>query len=203
MTTWFTADLHFGHANIIRYCRRPFADVVEMNEALVRRWNATVGPDDTVWVLGDVALGAIEDGLAHVGRLAGRKLLVTGNHDRCWDGHGSRSAGWLTRYLDAGFAEIHQGPVMLSVGPHPVLACHFPYRGDSHDEDRHADRRPADHGAWLLHGHVHTRWRQHGRMINVGVDVWDYSPVSESALAALIDDGPADRAALVAVADGR
>ena len=55
--------------------------------------------------------------------------------------------------------------------------------GDSGEEDRYVDRRPADDGGWLLHGHVHERWRWHRRMINVGVDVWDYRPVAEAALA--------------------
>ena len=54
MTLWFTADLHFGHANIINYSGRPYADVAVMNRALIDRWNAAVHPDDTVWVLGDV-----------------------------------------------------------------------------------------------------------------------------------------------------
>lgn len=49
-----------------------------------------------------------------------------------------------------------------------------------------------DDGGWLLHGHVHEQWRQHDRMINVGCDVWDYRPVAEAALAALIDAGPHD-----------
>ncbi|WP_258934193.1 hypothetical protein [Nesterenkonia pannonica] len=52
MTTFFTSDHHFGHANIIRYCDRPFADVAEMDEAMIDRWNETVSPDDEVWVLG-------------------------------------------------------------------------------------------------------------------------------------------------------
>lgn len=83
MTTWFTADLHFGHANIISYSGRPFADATAMNQALIERWNASIHPDDTVWVLGDVALGRIDETLALVGELNGRKLLLTGNHDRC------------------------------------------------------------------------------------------------------------------------
>jgi calcineurin-like phosphoesterase family protein len=70
-----------------------------------------------------------------------------------------------------------------------VLACHFPYRGDSHDQDRYVEHRPVDEGAWLLHGHVHERWRVLDRMINVGVDVWDYRPVSEATLADLIRVG--------------
>lgn len=186
MVTWFTADLHLGHANIIRYCDRPFASADEMDAELVDRWNAVVGGDDTVWVLGDVALGRIDHSLSLVGRLRGRKILVAGNHDRCWAGHGRRAEGWTERYLEAGFGEVRQGEVELDVCGVTALACHFPYRGDSQDQDRYLDYRPVDRGAWLLHGHVHERWRQSGRMINVGVDVWDYQPVPEATIGALM-----------------
>lgn len=196
MTTWFTADLHVGHANIIAYSGRPFTDVEAMNEALVARWNEVVEPHDTVWVLGDVALGRIDEALPLVGSLHGRKLLVAGNHDRCWAGHGGRATGWTERYLAAGFAEVHQGQIDLAVGDHHVVACHFPYRGDSHDHDRYVEQRPIDTGVWLLHGHVHERWRQRGRMINVGTDAWDCRPVDETTLAALIEAGPDDLAPL-------
>ncbi len=93
MATWFTADLHLGHENIIRYCERPFADAQTMDRSLVQGWNHTVGADDTVWVLGDVALGKISHTLPLVSSLSGRKLLVAGNHDRCWAGHGRRAEG--------------------------------------------------------------------------------------------------------------
>lgn len=202
VSRWFTADLHIGHANIIRYCDRPFADVEDMNAVLVQRWNQVVGPDDEVWVLGDVALGPIHDSLAVVGELQGRKLLLSGNHDRCWPGNGPRAAEWVQRYRDAGFAEVHHGEIELVVtgddgGPAAgsrteVLASHFPYRGDSRDQDRHVGDRPVDRGGWLLHGHVHERWRQRDRMINVGTDAWAHRPVAEGELAALIAAGPAD-----------
>ncbi len=192
MATCFTADLHLGHENIIGYCDRPFANAQAMNRSLVDGWNDVVEPDDTVWVLGDVALGRISDTLAMVSLLNGRKLLLAGNHDRCWAGHGCRAEDWTERYLGAGFAEVHQGHVQLRVAARTVLACHFPYRGDSHDRDRYTEHRPADRGDWLLHGHVHERWRQRGRMINVGVDVWGYRPVSEQAIAELVRAGPAD-----------
>ena len=192
MTTWFTSDLHLGHANIIRYCDRPFGDVDEMDMALVERWNETVAPDDTVWVLGDVALGRIIESLALVVELNGTKLLLAGNHDRCWSGHARRAEGWTERYLDAGFVAVEQGSLRLTVGTDDVLACHFPYRGDSHDHDRYVDERPLDSGEWLLHGHVHERWRQRGRMINVGSDAWDYRPVAAQTLAEMIEHGVAD-----------
>ncbi|MBL8880695.1 MAG: hypothetical protein JNG88_16400 [Phycisphaerales bacterium] len=53
---WFTADTHFGHANIIKHCRRPFASVEEMDETLLRNINARVGRSDTLYHLGDFAL---------------------------------------------------------------------------------------------------------------------------------------------------
>ncbi|MGH9123317.1 MAG: metallophosphoesterase family protein [Acidimicrobiales bacterium] len=192
MTVWFTSDHHFGHANIIGYSRRPFAGVEAMNEALIEGWNDTVGDGDEVWVLGDFALGRIEATLPLVESLRGDKRLLCGNHDRCWSGHGTRSETWVGRYLAAGFDEVHQGQVALEVGGRQVLACHFPYHGDSHDHDRYLDARPVDEGQWLLHGHVHERWRQRERMINVGVDAWDYRPVSADTLAELMDRGPRD-----------
>jgi len=198
MTVWFTADLHFGHTNIIGYCNRPFSDVATMDEELVRRWNDTVADADTVWVLGDVALGQIDHTLGLVHRLAGRKLLLAGNHDRCWVGNGRRAQAWTGRYLEAGFAEVHQGEMALDIDIDGarvgVTACHFPYRGDSHDEDRYLDHRPVDRGGWLLHGHVHDRWRQRGRMINVGVDTWDYRPVNAEVVRALMAAGPTPEA---------
>jgi len=192
MTVWFTADLHLGHANIIDYSDRPFADADCMNRALVEGWNETVDAGDDVWVLGDFALGKIADTLPMVAELRGRKILLAGNHDRCWAGHRG-PATWTERYIAAGFAEVHQGTVRLRIGERSVGACHFPYQGDSHDNDRFSEYRPADNGNWLLHGHVHDLWRQRGRMINVGVDAWGYRPVSEAVLSDLVSQGPADR----------
>jgi calcineurin-like phosphoesterase family protein len=162
-----------------------------MNDAIVTRWNERVDPDDTVWVLGEVAVGRTDDTLPLVELLSGTKILVAGNHDRCWAGHRKGVARWTPRYLDAGFAEIHQGVVELDIAGHHVLACHFPYRGDSHHDDRYVDERPTDRGSWLLHGHVHQAWRVRGRMINVGVDAWNHAPVSEEQLAAVIANGGA------------
>ena len=57
---FLTADLHLGHANIIRYCGRPYRDINEMNEDLIRRWNSVVTDNDRVFFLGDFALGDTE-----------------------------------------------------------------------------------------------------------------------------------------------
>lgn len=153
-----TSDTHFSHANIIRYCDRPFSDLAVMNERLVDAWNDRVRPDDEIWHLGDVALGRIEESLLIIRRLHGRKFLVPGNHDRCWPGH-KKVGDWPEKYTAAGFTLLPR-TTTLTLASREVLLCHFPYRGDSGEMDRYRDERPADEGRWLLHGHVHDRWRQ-------------------------------------------
>jgi len=185
--TWFTSDLHLGHHNIIGYCDRPFAGVEEMNAALLDNWNRLVDPDDTVWVVGDFAMGRIEESLGLTARLHGHKILVAGNHDRCWYGHGSRGEEWVDRYLSAGFERIVQGSASVELDDQvSATVCHFPYRGDSHDRDRYVEHRPVDDGSWLVHGHVHEKWAREGRMINVGVDVAGYRPIRATAIAEMV-----------------
>jgi calcineurin-like phosphoesterase family protein len=190
---WFTSDLHLGHTNIIGYTSRPYATTAGMDADLVKRWNAVVGADDEVWVLGDLALGRLDDSLRSVRALQGRIVLVPGNHDRVAAYH-RRAAAETSRYRAAGVDAIVHGPAALELAGRTVLADHFPYAGDSHGEDRYAEYRPVDTGLWLLHGHVHTQWRQSGRMINVGIDAWGGAPVAEDDVAALVAAGPADLA---------
>ncbi len=121
-----------------------------------------------------------------IGELAGTKLLVPGNHDRCWPGRGDRAAEWVGRYRDAGFTEVLPEVVELTIGGRSARACHFPYFGDSHDEARFESHRPVDDGRLLLHGHVHTQWRVEGHQVNVGCDMWDYRPVSEEEIVAAL-----------------
>lgn len=183
--TFFTSDLHFGHQNIIEYCNRPWATADEMNRGLVRLWNDMVSPDDIVWFLGDAAMRVVpDDTLRFIAMLNGTIHLVAGNHDKCWEGH-KKVGDWPQRYLDAGFASIQTEASIEIAGQH-VQMCHFPYQGDSHDEDRYVDHRPEDRGAWLLHGHVHDEWDVNGRQINVGCDVRDYRPMHIDEIARII-----------------
>ena len=69
---FFTADTHFGHKNIIRYCQRPFVDVDEMNEILITNWNNVVGKEDIIFHLGDFAMGGSSEWAKLLQRLNGR-----------------------------------------------------------------------------------------------------------------------------------
>jgi len=190
MQTWFTADTHFGHANIITYCDRPFASVESMQAGLVRRWNEVVAPEDRVLVLGDFALGRLNQTLGVLSELNGTKDLIVGNHDRPFDPDPRRRAEWTARYLAAGFRSVTPGTIGFNLGgDYPVLLGHFPYSGDSHGPDRYSDQRPFDGGLPIVHGHVHTAWRLNGRQFNAGVDVNDYAPVSEKDVLAALTSG--------------
>ena len=76
---FFTSDTHFDHANIIRFCNRPFATVEEMNEALIANWNRKVHRDDTVYIMGDMFFRTT-DPEPILQRLKGKKRLIVGNH---------------------------------------------------------------------------------------------------------------------------
>jgi calcineurin-like phosphoesterase family protein len=190
---FLTSDLHFGHANIIEYTDRPFSSLEVMHDRLVGAWNDTVDYGDEVWVLGDVCMGNLSRSLRLVERLAGVKHLLAGNHDKVFRRHSDQHAAWEERYLAAGFSTISYGLTNIDLGAGiTVAACHFPYRGDSHAEDRYAEQRPVDTGSFLLHGHVHGRWRQRGRMIDVGVDSWAGRPVAAATLRSLVEAGEHD-----------
>lgn len=189
MANFFTSDLHFGHANIIQFCDRPWDTVAEMNEGLVARWNAVVRHSDTVYVLGDFTMN-MKDMETYTPRLNGLKVLIVGNHDKCFD----MKEQQIARYISAGWSHVMDS-CLASVGPQMVNLHHFPYSGDSSEyKERFLDRRLPDTGVVLLHGHVHGSWLTRKSpagtlMVNVGVDVWNYCPVSETQIMALIEKG--------------
>lgn len=194
---WLTSDQHFWHTNVIKYCDRPYIDVVSMNEDLIARYNAVVKPEDTVYHLGDFCM-AFRPVELYAYRLNGTKYLIPGNHDFCSPAHKKsntpeKRALWEQKYIDAGFAEVLPLNHYLDIPDGPrVLLSHMPYRNQEpggHGE-KHAEWRPIDKGEWLLHGHIHQLWQVKGRMINVGVDVWNYAPVSLDSIRELIKKGP-------------
>lgn len=186
---FFTSDQHFDHTGIITHCSRPFADKHEMNEYMIKVWNSVVGPFDIVYHLGDFSLS---DKVVPkiLPRLNGTKYLVPGNHDRCFPARPT----WTAKYEEYGFKAILPIHYKLTLRDgfwfnpeYEVVLSHIPYTSDQYDQ-RYPQYRPADEGKWLLHGHVHQHWKVNGRQINVGVDVWDYRPVSEQEIVKLINE---------------
>ena len=84
---WFTSDTHFGHNNIIHFCKRPFSSIEEMDTTLIENWNQKVSPDDIVFHLGDFAFATNGRWKELLNILNGKKYLILGNHDiKRWPG---------------------------------------------------------------------------------------------------------------------
>jgi calcineurin-like phosphoesterase family protein len=150
---WFTADQHFGHANIIRHCSRPFGHVDAMDEAMIANWNCVVRPGDTVYHLGDFAFRSFTSVKSLLGLLSGQIHLIRGNHDREKD---CRHFVTSQDYLEL----KHDGQLFV--------LSHYPFetwRGSNKDSIH-------------LHGHCHGRLDRRPRRYDVGVDANDFTPVS-------------------------
>ena len=152
--TFFISDTHFGHFNIIRYCKRPFSSVEEMDRHMIQTWNETVGPKDVVYHLGDFAFHKKKSEIAAiVSQLNGTIILIQGNHDN----HETR------RVIQPNFpmAELMDPDTGL-----PVVLCHYPLRTWNRDR----------YGSIHLFGHVHGSVAGEGNSIDVGVDSIGYRP---------------------------
>ncbi|MDR3217270.1 MAG: metallophosphoesterase [Clostridiaceae bacterium] len=170
---FYTADLHFGHENVIKYCNRPFPNIEEMNETLIKNWNSVVTTDDTVYVVGDFCYRSAFSMKPVLLRLKGTKHLIMGNHDHVWiknikpeDFFASVSP--LTEIVDDGTT---------------VVLCHYPMLSWNR----------AQHGSIHVHGHIHnsTYRDENGNCFsilqdmyayNAGVDVNGFLPVTLAQL---------------------
>lgn len=126
-------------------------DVDFMNEAMIREWNDCVQPEDTVYILGDVAFLSAQKAVAILRRLNGRKILIKGNHDRkLLNDSEFRNC----------FAEIHDY-LDINYEGHKIIMCHYPI----YDHDG------AGRGSLMLHGHRHGNPHNiPGRIMDVGMD---------------------------------
>ena len=142
---FFLSDLHFGHGNVIRFDHRPFSDLGEMEEELIRRWNETVPEDGIVFHLGDFCQGNSSDWNNIMYRLHGKIYLILGNHD--------------VKNMRPGYAQRFEQvaeQMTISVGGQSIILNHNPflcYGGSYRD-------------VWQLFGHVHS-----GPLSTTGLDL--------------------------------
>ena len=191
MTIYFTSDHHFWHANILKYNpNRQYYSVEEMNEGLIYNWNKVVGPTDMVYHLGDFSFaGRSVELYSH--RLNGIKKLVPGNHDviHPYNRHFKKSVKrgesdyWPKFYKAYGWEILELTTTLIIPGVTTVNLSHIPY---DNNDPRYEIYKPKDDGRWLLHGHTHSLEKFKGRMIHVGVDAWDCTPVSIDQVAKII-----------------
>jgi calcineurin-like phosphoesterase family protein len=165
--TFFTSDHHFldfreavFQNEKLNLFLRPFQSVEEQDEIFVQNWNETVAPEDTIWYLGDFTV--VKAGLEFRKRLNGKIHLIRGNKEDIF------TDDELLQYFDSVQTEAQ---VKLSSGE-TVNLVHYPVLGVK--------------DMFNLVGHVHKAWTIQPNMINVGVDVWHFSPISEVEICFLI-----------------
>lgn len=156
--TFFSSDIHFGHANIIKYCDRPFASVDEMDEAIIERHNSVVKPGDTWYFLGDLSFCKDHEKTRKLLlRMNGIKAWIPGNHD---DPFAVLTTGMGVK---EGLYEIKH------LSRRPITLCHFPM----------LSWNQSHRGAIQLHGHVHSKvpfLDPAIRRMDVGVDGHNFYP---------------------------
>lgn len=193
---FFTADTHFGHANIIRYARRPWIDwktdvkfepvepggepveqwvskdvanrrKKEMDEELILNWNRVIKPDDLVYHVGDFCWGE-EDAefRRYFERLNGDIIFIKGNHDEL---------AWKNC---AAFLEAYDSYLEIEINKQAITLCHYALRvwNASH------------YGSWHLYGHSHgTLPSDPGSLsFDVGIDSHGYKPISFDRVAEIM-----------------
>ena len=166
---WFTADLHLNHEAVLRHSNRPFASLNEMNDVLIKNINDRVDRNDTLIIVGDFCWRRSTTA-AFRQRLNVRNILVAiGNHDQ--------ASNLKTVFGKDQVKDILEIKVPLPDGNKQlIIACHYSMRvwNKSH------------YGTWHVYGHSHGRLSEelHSLSCDVGVDCWDYAPVSFDILAA-------------------
>jgi calcineurin-like phosphoesterase family protein len=183
---YFTADWHLGHENVLKFCKRPFADLQDMEHTLIQNVNRTLKITDTLWMLGDTFWVMPNNERREIlGRLNCRVVLVRGNHD-------GKIRAMSTNATILDYAIVQLGNTEVSVSHYPLrpslirqIGHHLGYRPIRHI----AKFPPRMCDLWHLHGHVHspiTHSPAFPGQIHVGVDAWDYKPVSADKILDII-----------------
>lgn len=180
---YFISDLHFGHKNCIAMCNRPFADVDEMDEALINAWNDRVKNDDTVYIVGDL-LWEKCDIKDYLPRLNGKKILIAGNHDYKW----LKRAGMAKRADDGhveycGYSEYFTNIAQfVEIRPEgiPITLCHYPML-----EWKASRKLGSQKLGYLIYGHIHnSKDNKYAPLwvlphaLNASADVNGFTPVT-------------------------
>lgn len=187
MSSFYIADTHFGHENILKLCKRPFDSVEAMNEALIENWNRRVKGNDKVYILGDLfyKTASAEEILE---RLKGEKHLILGNHDTSWleeytldknektDTLPHKSYRFIKSKRDLGvYFKSVSNLLQITDASVGCLLCHYPLLTWKHEKR-----------LYMIHGHLHNdtadpffhHLAENERVLNAGVDINRFEPVT-------------------------
>ena len=171
---YYTADLHFGHENVIRHCDRPYKTAEEMDQALVTAWNKRVHRNDIVYIVGDMFFRNRRPAEEYLETLKGFKHLIMGNHDRNWMRKAPSPLYWARYFESVSHMKV------ITDGNSLVTLCHYPMM----------TWQGAFRNGLMVFGHIHNNtnaayWpliRNSPQLLNAGVDVNGFVPVTLAEL---------------------
>lgn len=163
MNYFFTADEHYGHTNIIKYCNRPFSNIKKMDDEIINRHNEIVGSGDMVFHIGDFTLLSSRDYENYSRRLKGKHVFIRGSHDN-----------WMNKDFPA------DGILEITIYWQIIILCHYAMRvwDKSH------------YNSWQLFGHSHGKLKEEGKQLDVGVDTNNFYPYSFEQIKKIMDKKP-------------
>lgn len=149
---FFTADEHYCHENIIKFCNRPFGSIGEMNQTLIDRHNEVVNDDDFVIHAGDFCWR--KDMVRPIQMLLnGTHIFLRGSHDK---------------WMDNSYHEIWE----QNIEGQYVVVCHYQMKAWPRSH----------YGSWQLYGHSHGRSTPLPNQYDIGVDNNNFYPISIGTL---------------------
>lgn len=161
MAVFFASDIHFGHDRLRQFypdTRGKFDTVEKLDAHIIKEWNNSIGPDDDVFLLGDLGGGHPKHLDNCLWQLNGNKVLITGNHDKK-----------IWRDVKKHFVEVHQAYHEDWIEGQFVVMCHYPIW----------EWNSIHHGTYHVHGHLHGRPHNvPGRILDVGIDNHNLRPFS-------------------------
>lgn len=178
---YFTSDAHLSHANVIKYDKRPFINIREMDETIIDNWNAKVKETDTVFYLGDFSFDRdIERTREMAKELNGTIHFILGNHD---DERLIRKLGVFETVSDYVNLSVKDDTTPRKY--QDIMMFHYPIL--SWDKGHH--------GAWHLHGHCHGSlfksseydWYYKRKVLDIGTNMHNYEPLSYKELKLIMD----------------
>lgn len=138
---YFISDLHFGHINCLGFDNRPFVNIIEHDQTIIKNWNEAVGIDDDAYILGDISWYNATKTIEIFKQLNGHKHLLIGNHDHKL---------LKNRELRDLFVEICNYKELTLDNGKGIVLCHYPI----------VCFKNHYYGWYHLYGHVHTSFEE-------------------------------------------
>lgn len=144
---WFTSDLHFFHDRVLEFHSKRKEifgkDIQSAKEAMITLWNSRVSKNDTVYILGDLAFGGVEDKRKLFIRLNGNKVLILGNHDKV----PNKLKSYFNHITQIKNLKFKKSVYNFLHRDLEIIMCHFPMLTWEHKEK----------GSIMVHGHCHGK----------------------------------------------